>query len=82
MPSDRSYVITAPLGSATFDLDEICDSVAARNPDANAIIEEDAGGDFWPRVPDHFKPPPAHLEDAVREGTGSLDMHKSAMLIW
>lgn len=54
------YVADSPLGGRV-DLGGLVGSQAA--------VTDDAGTeDYWPRIPPNYGPPPAHLENAVKEG--------------
>lgn len=60
MNSPPQYVVDSPLGGKT-DLGDLVGSQAA---DADDVGTED----YWPRIPRCYGPPPAHLENAVKEG--------------
>lgn len=61
MTSPPQYVVDSPLGGRC-DLGDLVGSEAA---DADHGSTEY----YWPRVPLSYCPPPAHLEDAVKEGS-------------
>lgn len=60
MTSPPKYVVDSPLGGR-YDLGDLVGSEAA--PDGGSTE------DYWPRIPPSYGPPPAHLEDAVMEGS-------------
>ncbi|POS69161.1 hypothetical protein DHEL01_v212444 [Diaporthe helianthi] len=58
MTSPKKYVVDSPLGGRC-DLGNLIGSEAAETGNASE--------DYWPRIPPSYGPPPAHLENAVKE---------------
>lgn len=56
----RQYVVDSPLGGRV----DLGDLVGSESTGADNATE-----DYWPRIPPSYGPPPAHLEDAVKEGS-------------
>ena len=60
MNNPPQYVADSPLGGRR-DLGDLIGREAA---EADHVSSED----YWPRIPLSYRPPPAHLETAVKEG--------------
>ena len=61
MTGPQEYVADSILGGRV-DLGDLIGSRATGAVDASTE-------DYWPRIPHSYGPPPAHLENAVKEGS-------------
>lgn len=63
MTRPPKYVVDSPLGGR-YDLGDLVGSEAA-------AADGGSTEDYWPRIPPSYGPPPAHLEDAVMQGSST-----------